>query len=115
MIESAFGIFSNAGVRVPPAMMAEMLRRADELGVAGAYFQKSFGDFEFEGITPTPPTPRSPQREGSACPSPFGGEGGESLEMSVCICFLCFVQFYLTIVAFGYIPYLLIESIGWER
>ncbi|MAJ59567.1 MAG: MBL fold metallo-hydrolase [bacterium TMED88] len=41
---------------VPPAMMAEMIRRADELGVAGQYFRKSFGAFEFEGITPTPPT-----------------------------------------------------------
>ncbi|MDG2050006.1 MAG: MBL fold metallo-hydrolase, partial [Myxococcota bacterium] len=41
---------------VPPALMAEMLRRSDELGAAGTYFRQSFGAFEFEGITPTPPT-----------------------------------------------------------
>ena len=60
LVEGARIIASRASAEemdaVPPAMMAEMLRRADELGVAGAYFQKSFGDFEFEGITPTPPT-----------------------------------------------------------
>ena len=41
---------------VPAAMMAELIRRADELGAAGAYFRKIFGAFEFEGIDPAPPT-----------------------------------------------------------
>ena len=60
LVEGARIIASRASAEemdaVPPAMMAEMLRRADDLGVAGQYFRKSFGDFEFEGITPTPPT-----------------------------------------------------------
>ena len=60
LVEGARIIASRASAEemdaVPPAMMAEMLRRADDLGMAGEYFRKSFGDFEFEGITPTPPT-----------------------------------------------------------
>ena len=40
---------------VPPALMAEMLRNSAQLGPAGAFFERIFGAFEFEGITPTPP------------------------------------------------------------
>jgi cyclase len=40
---------------VHPALMAAMIRNADQLGAAGAYFARIFGDFEFEGIDPTPP------------------------------------------------------------
>lgn len=40
---------------VPPATMAAMIRNADQLGAAGAYFARIFGAFEFEGIDPTPP------------------------------------------------------------
>jgi glyoxylase-like metal-dependent hydrolase (beta-lactamase superfamily II) len=43
-------------VHVPPAVMAEMIRNADQLGPAGAYFARIFGAFAFEGIEPTPPS-----------------------------------------------------------
>lgn len=42
-------------IHVHPAMMAAMIRNADQLGAAGAYFARIFGAFEFEGIDPTPP------------------------------------------------------------
>ena len=41
---------------VPPATLAALLRNADALGAAGEFFRRAFGAFEFEGITPTPPT-----------------------------------------------------------
>jgi cyclase len=41
---------------VPAALMAAMLKGADDLGEAGRFLRKAFGAFEFEGITPTPPT-----------------------------------------------------------
>ncbi len=40
---------------VTPDIMAGMLRNADELGPAGAFFKQIFGAFEFEGIVATPP------------------------------------------------------------
>ena len=41
---------------VPPAVMAAMIRNADQLGAAGAYFARIFGAFAFEGVEPSPPT-----------------------------------------------------------
>lgn len=41
---------------VPPAMLAALLDNAADLGEAGAFFGKIFGDFEFAGIALTPPT-----------------------------------------------------------
>jgi len=43
-------------VHVPPAVMAGMIRNADRLGAAGAYFARIFGDFAFADVTLTPPT-----------------------------------------------------------
>lgn len=40
---------------VTPAMMAEILKNAGSLGEAGEFFQRIFGPFDFEGITPAPP------------------------------------------------------------
>ncbi len=60
LVEGATIIASRASAEemeaVPPALMAEMLRNADQLGPAGAFFRQIFGAFEFEGITVTPPT-----------------------------------------------------------
>ena len=60
LVEGAVIIASKASAEemnaVPPAMMAEMIRNADQLGPAGAFFARIFGAFEFEGITPTPPS-----------------------------------------------------------
>jgi glyoxylase-like metal-dependent hydrolase (beta-lactamase superfamily II) len=41
--------------QVPPAAMAEILRSAPELGAAGAFLERIFGAFDFEGIVSTPP------------------------------------------------------------
>jgi glyoxylase-like metal-dependent hydrolase (beta-lactamase superfamily II) len=41
---------------VPPATLAALLRNADSLGPAGAFFRRAFGAFDFEGIRLTPPT-----------------------------------------------------------
>ncbi|MDE0885129.1 MAG: MBL fold metallo-hydrolase [Myxococcota bacterium] len=41
---------------VPPALLAELIRNADQLGAAGTFLRKIFGAFEFEGIRSTPPT-----------------------------------------------------------
>ena len=41
---------------VPPSMLAALVKNADALGEAGAFFRHAFGAFEFEGITPTPPS-----------------------------------------------------------
>ena len=60
LVEGATIIASRASAEemeaVTPALMAEMLRNADQLGPAGAFFRQIFGAFEFEGITVTPPT-----------------------------------------------------------
>ncbi len=41
---------------LPPAVLAQLVKNADQLGEAGAFFAEIFGVFEFEGITHTPPT-----------------------------------------------------------
>ena len=41
---------------VTPAVMAEMMRHADELGETGVYLKRIFGAFDFESITSTLPT-----------------------------------------------------------
>jgi glyoxylase-like metal-dependent hydrolase (beta-lactamase superfamily II) len=41
---------------VTPTIMAALLKGADDLGEAGAFLRKAFGEFEFEGIRLTPPT-----------------------------------------------------------
>ena len=40
----------------PAQMLAQLNRAAPGMGELGAYFLKCFGKFNFEGITPTPPT-----------------------------------------------------------
>jgi glyoxylase-like metal-dependent hydrolase (beta-lactamase superfamily II) len=40
---------------VPPAVMAQMVTHADELGAAGEFFRRIFGAFKFDGITHVPP------------------------------------------------------------
>jgi glyoxylase-like metal-dependent hydrolase (beta-lactamase superfamily II) len=42
--------------QVPPSTLAALVKNAAALGEAGAFFRAAFGAFEFEGITPTPPT-----------------------------------------------------------
>ena len=41
---------------VPPSLLAEMVRNAEDFGPAGAFMREAFGGFDFEGITLTPPT-----------------------------------------------------------
>ncbi len=41
---------------LPPAMMAQMIENADQLGEAGAFLARIFGDFNFNGIDHTPPS-----------------------------------------------------------
>ena len=41
---------------VTPAIMAALLKGADDLGQAGKFLRRAFGAFEFDGITLTPPT-----------------------------------------------------------
>jgi cyclase len=40
----------------PPQMMIDLLKAAPDMGDLGAFFAQSFGVFNFEGITLTPPT-----------------------------------------------------------
>jgi cyclase len=40
----------------PPELYAQLMRAAPDLGAAGAFAQRIFGPFEFEGIALTPPT-----------------------------------------------------------
>ena len=40
----------------PPQLIAGMLRAAPDMGTAGAFLQRIFGAFDFEGIALTPPT-----------------------------------------------------------
>lgn len=41
---------------VRPEMMAQMLAASDQMGPVGEFVQKAFGAYQFEGLTPTPPT-----------------------------------------------------------
>jgi glyoxylase-like metal-dependent hydrolase (beta-lactamase superfamily II) len=41
---------------VPPSVLAGLMRATDGLGEAGAYLQRIFGPFSFDGIEPVPPT-----------------------------------------------------------
>jgi cyclase len=41
---------------VPPSMLASLMAGADELGDLGAFLQRIFGTFTFDGIELTPPT-----------------------------------------------------------
>ena len=41
---------------IPPAMLAELLKNADQLGEAGAYFADIFGMFDFAGVQMRSPT-----------------------------------------------------------
>lgn len=41
---------------VPPELMAAMLKGVDEMGEAGRFLRKAFGEYDFEGIELTPPT-----------------------------------------------------------
>jgi cyclase len=41
---------------VPASMLAAFVAAGDDLGEAGAFLQRIFGSFEFDGIEPTPPT-----------------------------------------------------------
>jgi len=41
---------------VTPTIMAAMLKGADDMGEAGVFLRHAFGEFQFEGITLTPPT-----------------------------------------------------------
>ena len=60
LVEGAVIVASRACAEemgaVPPAMLAALVKNADELGAGGAFFREVFGDFEFEGIALTPPT-----------------------------------------------------------
>lgn len=40
----------------PPQLLANLLRAAPDMGRTGAFLQRIFGPFDFEGITLTPPT-----------------------------------------------------------
>lgn len=40
----------------PPAMLAEMVRRAPDMGEVGEFFLHCFGDFDFAGVTLRAPT-----------------------------------------------------------
>jgi len=42
--------------QAPPRLLADMVKQAPEMGELGAYVLQCFGAFNFEGITPTPPT-----------------------------------------------------------
>jgi cyclase len=41
---------------VTPTIMSALLKGADDMGQAGAFLRRAFGEFEFDGITLTPPT-----------------------------------------------------------
>lgn len=41
--------------RLPPSRLAEMMRAAPELGRVGAFLQRIFGPFDFEGVELVPP------------------------------------------------------------
>jgi glyoxylase-like metal-dependent hydrolase (beta-lactamase superfamily II) len=60
LVEGAVIVASRACAEemgaVPPAMLAALVKNADELGAGGAFFREVFGAFDFEGIALTPPT-----------------------------------------------------------
>lgn len=41
---------------VPPSLMAGLIAGADAMGEVGEYVKRSFGSYDFDGITLTPPT-----------------------------------------------------------
>ena len=60
LVEGAVIVASTACAEemgaVPPAMLAALVKNADELGAGGAFFRDVFGAFQFDGIALTPPT-----------------------------------------------------------
>jgi glyoxylase-like metal-dependent hydrolase (beta-lactamase superfamily II) len=60
LVRDADIVTSSASARemdeVPPALMAGLLAGADGLGATGAFLQKIFGGFDFEGIEHIPAT-----------------------------------------------------------
>ena len=60
LVEGARIITSTATAEewdeVPPAVMEGMLANADQMGKAGEFLKRSFGAYQFQGITPTRPT-----------------------------------------------------------
>jgi len=60
LVEGARIITSTATAKewdeVPPAVMEGMLANADQMGKAGEFLKRSFGAYQFKGITPTRPT-----------------------------------------------------------
>jgi cyclase len=60
LVEGARIITSTATAEewdeVPPAVMEGMLANADQMGKAGEFLKRSFGAYQFKGITPTRPT-----------------------------------------------------------
>jgi cyclase len=60
LVAGADIVASNASARemdeVPPAMMAAFVAAAPDLGATGAFLQRIFGGFTFEGIEVVPPT-----------------------------------------------------------
>lgn len=49
-------------LHTPPDMLAQMMKAAPSMGDLGQYLLDCFGDFDFEGITLTPPTVTFEQR-----------------------------------------------------
>ena len=41
---------------MPPAMLAQMMKHAQAFGKVGEYLTEIFGHFQFDGVTPKPPT-----------------------------------------------------------
>ena len=60
LVQGAEIVASRAGAEemeeVPAAMLAQIMRSAPNMGELGDYLTRIFGDFDFEGITLTPPT-----------------------------------------------------------
>jgi len=60
LVGDAVILASEASARemdaLPPALMAEFVANAEQLGRGGRFLAKIFGDFEFRGIRHTPPT-----------------------------------------------------------
>ena len=60
LVKGAEIVASRAGAEemeeVPAAMLAQIMRSASNMGELGDYLTRIFGDFDFEGITLTPPT-----------------------------------------------------------
>jgi cyclase len=60
LVAGARIVASRAGAAemsdVPPQLLAQMMRAAPGMGPLGAYLQRIFGAFQFEGVTLVPPT-----------------------------------------------------------